>query len=121
MNGIRPIKLTSIRKEYIWGTEDWLLSYLHEGYEDVPLLIKKITAKGRILTAISRAKCPTTTPKISAKNIKAVSLECFKRNFLFLHYIINIVKEEILVSKCKIIILVNYDYSPKQTASGLLP
>lgn len=45
MNGIRPIKLTSIRKEYIWGTEDWLLSYLHEGYEDVPLLIKKITAR----------------------------------------------------------------------------
>lgn len=45
MNGIRPAKLTPIRKEYIWGTEEWLLSYLHEGYENVPLLIKKITAK----------------------------------------------------------------------------
>lgn len=45
MNGIKPTKLKSIRKEYIWGTEDWLLSYLHEGYEDVPLLIKKITAR----------------------------------------------------------------------------
>lgn len=44
MNGIRPTKLKSIRKEYIWGTEDWLLSCLHEGYGDTPLLIKKITA-----------------------------------------------------------------------------
>lgn len=45
MNGIRPTKLTSIRKEFIWGTEEWLLSCLHEGYEEVPLLIKRITAK----------------------------------------------------------------------------
>lgn len=45
MNGIRPIKLKSIRKEYLWGTEDWLFSYLHEECRDVPLLIKKITAK----------------------------------------------------------------------------
>lgn len=37
-------KLEPIRKEYIWGTEDWVLSYLHEGYEEVPLLIKIITA-----------------------------------------------------------------------------
>ena len=44
MSGIRPINLQPIRKEYLWGTEDWLLSYLHEGYEQVPLLIKKITA-----------------------------------------------------------------------------
>ena len=45
MNGIKPIKLKSIKKEYIWGTEEWLLSYLHEGYEDIPLLIKKIRAE----------------------------------------------------------------------------
>ena len=45
MNGIKPIKLKSIRKDYIWGTEDWLLSFLHEGYEQVPLLVKKITAR----------------------------------------------------------------------------
>ena len=38
---------------------------------------KKIVAKGRILTAKSGAKCPTTTPKTNAINIKAVSLECF--------------------------------------------
>lgn len=45
MNGTRPIKLDAIKKEYLWGQEDWLLSYLHEGYENVPLLIKKITAR----------------------------------------------------------------------------
>lgn len=39
-----PRRLTPIRKKYIWGTEDWMLSYLHEGLEDVPLLIKIITA-----------------------------------------------------------------------------
>lgn len=38
-------KLEPIRKEYIWGTEDWVLSYLHKGFEDVPLLIKIITAR----------------------------------------------------------------------------
>lgn len=45
MNGIKPIKLRSIKKEYIWGTEEWKLSYLHEGFEQVPLLIKKIRAE----------------------------------------------------------------------------
>ena len=45
MNGTKPTKLKSIRKDYIWGTEEWLLSYLHEGYEEIPLLIKKITAQ----------------------------------------------------------------------------
>ncbi len=45
MSGIRPIRLQTIKKEYIWGTEDWLLSYLHEECRDVPLLIKKIVAK----------------------------------------------------------------------------
>lgn len=44
MNGIRPVKLESIRKEYIWGTEEWLFSALHEECSTVPLLIKKITA-----------------------------------------------------------------------------
>ena len=45
MNGIKPIKLKSIKKDYIWGTEEWLLSFLHEGYEQVPLLIKRIEAR----------------------------------------------------------------------------
>lgn len=45
MNGIRPIRLRAIRKEYLWGTEEWLLSALHEGFGEFPLLIKKITAK----------------------------------------------------------------------------
>lgn len=45
MNGIKPIKLRSIKKEYIWGTEEWMLSFLHEGFEQVPLLIKKIRAE----------------------------------------------------------------------------
>lgn len=42
----RPIKLKAIRKEYIWGTEDWVFSYLHpELVESIPLLIKVITAR----------------------------------------------------------------------------
>jgi len=45
MRGTGPIKLEPIRKEYIWGTEDWMLSYLHEGFEEIPLLIKIITAR----------------------------------------------------------------------------
>lgn len=45
MNGILPIRTKSIKKEYLWGEEDWLLSYLHEGFEKIPLLIKKITAR----------------------------------------------------------------------------
>lgn len=44
MNGIRPVKLEAIRKEYIWGTEEWLFSALHEECSTAPLLIKKITA-----------------------------------------------------------------------------
>lgn len=45
MNGILPIRIESIKKEYLWGEEDWLLSYQHEGFEKIPLLIKKITAR----------------------------------------------------------------------------
>lgn len=45
MNQKEPVVLTPIRKQYIWGTEDWMLSCLHQGFEDVPLLIKVITAK----------------------------------------------------------------------------
>jgi len=45
MNGIKPTKLELIEKEYIWGKEEWLLSDLHEGYENIPLLIKRIIAK----------------------------------------------------------------------------
>ena len=45
MNGIKPTKLELIEKEYIWGKEEWLLSDLHEGYENMPLLIKRIIAK----------------------------------------------------------------------------
>ncbi|MGN0335579.1 MAG: class I mannose-6-phosphate isomerase [Lachnospiraceae bacterium] len=40
-----PIRLTPVRKEYIWGTEDWMLSFLQEGFEEVPLLVKIITAR----------------------------------------------------------------------------
>lgn len=45
MNGKEPVLLTPIRKQYLWGTEDWMLSYLHEGLGQAPLLIKIITAK----------------------------------------------------------------------------
>ncbi len=40
-----PRKLQPVRKEYIWGTEDWMLSWLQEGMEDCPLLIKIIRAR----------------------------------------------------------------------------
>ena len=40
-----PVKLEPVRKEYIWGTEDWMLSWLQEGLEDCPLLIKIIRAR----------------------------------------------------------------------------
>ena len=45
MNGTKPIRQEPIKKEYLWGTEEWILSYLHEGFEDVPLLVKKICAR----------------------------------------------------------------------------
>lgn len=45
MRATSPVKLTPIQKEYIWGTEDWMLSFLHEGFEAAPLLIKIINAR----------------------------------------------------------------------------
>ena len=45
MEPAQPQKLTPIRKEYIWGTEDWMLSWFNEGLEKVPLLIKIIKAR----------------------------------------------------------------------------
>lgn len=39
-----PIKLKPVQKTYLWGREDWMLSWLNEGMEEVPLLIKIITA-----------------------------------------------------------------------------
>ena len=45
MQPTQPQKLTPIRKTYIWGTEDWMLSWFNEGLEDVPLLIKIIKAR----------------------------------------------------------------------------
>lgn len=45
MRGREPVKLKPVRKNYIWGTEDWMLSKLHKGLEEVPLLIKIITAR----------------------------------------------------------------------------
>lgn len=40
MQPTQPQKLTPIRKEYIWGTEDWMLSWFNEGLEDVPCSLK---------------------------------------------------------------------------------
>ena len=45
MQPAQPQKLTPIRKTYIWGTEDWMLSWFNEGLEDIPLLIKIIKAR----------------------------------------------------------------------------
>lgn len=45
MNLLQPIKLEPIRKEYIWGTEDWMLSDLHEEVGHSSLLVKIITAR----------------------------------------------------------------------------
>ena len=45
MSEKQPKKLKAIKKQYIWGTEDWMLSDLHEEMEHSPLLVKIITAK----------------------------------------------------------------------------
>ncbi|MBQ3104998.1 MAG: class I mannose-6-phosphate isomerase [Lachnospiraceae bacterium] len=46
MKGREPVRLPPIRKEYLWGTEDWMLSDLHEQLKQpIPLLIKIITAR----------------------------------------------------------------------------
>lgn len=45
MNEKTPKKLVSIQKQYIWGTEDWMLSDLHEEVGHSPLLVKIITAE----------------------------------------------------------------------------
>ena len=45
MRFLQPMKLEAIRKEYIWGTEDWMLSDLHEEVEHSALLVKIITAR----------------------------------------------------------------------------
>ena len=45
MRLLQPIKLGAIRKEYIWGTEDWVLSDLHDEVEHSELLVKIITAR----------------------------------------------------------------------------
>ena len=43
-----PVKLSPILKQYIWGTEKWMLSDLHEEVEHTPLLVKMITAKDHL-------------------------------------------------------------------------
>lgn len=48
MKELQPKKLEPILKEYIWGTEEWLLSDLHEGVEKTPILVKIITAKDNL-------------------------------------------------------------------------
>ena len=40
-----PKKLEAVRKQYIWGYEDWMLSDLHEEVDKSPLLVKIIKAK----------------------------------------------------------------------------
>lgn len=40
-----PLKLEAVQKQYIWGTEDWMLSDLHEGVGRSPLLVKIINAR----------------------------------------------------------------------------
>ena len=45
INEKRPVKLAPIQKNCLWGREDWMLSWQHEGFEGIPLLIKIITAR----------------------------------------------------------------------------
>lgn len=45
MNEKLPRKLEPICKPYIWGYEEWMLSDLHDGVEECPLLVKIITAR----------------------------------------------------------------------------
>lgn len=37
--------LDPIRRNYLWGTEDWMLSDLHIGFEGVPILVKVVKSK----------------------------------------------------------------------------
>lgn len=48
MSKVQAIKLETIEKQYIWGTEKWMLSDLHEKVEHSPLLVKIITAKDNL-------------------------------------------------------------------------
>ena len=48
MSEKQPKKLAPIQKQYIWGTEDWMLSDLHEEVEHSPLLVKIITAQEKL-------------------------------------------------------------------------
>ena len=45
---VQPVKLEAIEKQYIWGTEKWMLSDLHKEVEYSPLLVKIITAKDNL-------------------------------------------------------------------------
>ena len=44
----QPVKLESKEKQYIWGTEKWMLSDLHEEVEHSPMLVKIIDAKDNL-------------------------------------------------------------------------
>lgn len=57
MQPTQPQKLTPIRKTYIWGTEDWMLSWFNEGLEDVPLLIKIIKAREALVRTGAPGQC----------------------------------------------------------------
>lgn len=48
MSEKKPVKLTPIIKQYIWGIEEWMLSDLHEEIEHSPLLVKMITAEDHL-------------------------------------------------------------------------
>lgn len=71
MQPTQPQKLTPIRKEYIWGTEDWMLSWFNEGLEDVPLLIKIIQAREALSVQVHPAM---HLPR--KRNIKVARLRC---------------------------------------------
>lgn len=45
MKEVKPIKLEAIRKQYLWGTEDWMLSDLHQEVKNPPFLVKIINAR----------------------------------------------------------------------------
>lgn len=45
MKLLQPKKLKPIQKEYLWGTEEWMLSDLHEEVEHTPILVKIIKAQ----------------------------------------------------------------------------
>ena len=84
MKLLQPIKLEPIRKEYIWGTEDWMLSDLHEEVEHSSLLVKIITARENLSVQVHQGdEYALENENSSGKTEMWYVLECEPGAFLY--------------------------------------